>query len=156
MTISAPFGGPWDYLGTIFGDQVGHRCTQGDPGGCQNGFLMIFDGFWVPHWRPFWVTFWYFLWFGVSKSMFGLQAWFLMIFDWKISWFVMPQPLKNIVNTIVFIGFHVFCRFSDFDDFRYLFGPHFWDIWRSWEPFWRFLIILRRHRNSIEFYDLAG
>ena len=69
---------------------------------------MIFDGFWVPHWRPFWVTFWYFLWFGVSKSMFGLQAWFLMIFDWKISWFVMSQPLKNIANTVVFIGFHVF------------------------------------------------
>ena len=69
---------------------------------------MIFDGFWVPHWRPFWVTFWYFLWFGVSKSMFGLQAWFLMIFDWKISWFVMSQPVKNSVNTMVFIGFHVF------------------------------------------------
>ena len=97
--------------------------------------------------------FWYFLWFGVSKSMFGLQAWFLMIFDWKISWFVMSQPLKNIANTVVFIGFHVFvvlvilmisgtCLDLIFETFGGLGTPFKW-----------FSGVLDMHWNLIDFQD---
>ena len=114
---------------------------------------MIFDGSWVPHWRPFWDTFWYFLWFGVSKSMFGLQARSLMIFDWKISWLVMSQPLKTIVNIVVFIGFHVFvvlvilmisgtCLDFIFETFGGLGTPFKW-----------FSGVLDMHWNLIDFQD---
>ena len=148
-----PFWVHLKVLGDHFGDQVGHRCTQGDPGGCQNGFLTIFDGLWVTHWRPVWVTFWYVLWFGVSKSMFGLQAWFLMVFDWKISWFVMSQPLKNILNIVVFIGFHVFvvlvilmisgtCLDLIFETFGGLGRPFKW-----------FFGVLDMHWNFVDFQD---
>ena len=151
-----PFWVHLEVLGVHFGDQVGHRCTQGDPGGCQNGFSMIFDGFWVPHWKPFWVTVWYFLWFGVSKSMFELQAWFLMIFDWKISWFVMSQPLKNMVNIVVFIRFHFFDFFMNLmisgtcldlilDPFGGLGRSIWWFL-----GYWRLLEILMNFRVSPE------
>ena len=53
-------------------------------------------------------------------------------------------------------GFHwisCFCRFNDFDDFRYLFGPHFWDIWRSWETI---LVIFRCSGNSLKFHWFPG
>ena len=50
----------WRSLGTIwapFCNQVGHGCTQMDPGRSQDGFFMIFDTFWVPLWTPCWITF---------------------------------------------------------------------------------------------------
>ena len=40
--------------------------------------------------------------------MFGLQARFLTILDWKIYSFLMSQTLKNVVNTDVFIKCHCF------------------------------------------------
>ena len=107
-TILAAFGSPWAPFWHYFGDQIGHRCTQRDPGGSQGGFLMILGRFWVPFWGLFWSTFWHFLEFELSKSMVGLQAQFLMIFDLNICWFVMSKPFKNIVNTVVFIRFHIF------------------------------------------------
>ena len=69
------FGSIWRPLGPFwhhFGDQVGHRCAQSNPGRSQDGFWMIFDGFWGILWTPVWITFWDFLWFEASKSMFGL------------------------------------------------------------------------------------
>ena len=45
---------------------------------------------------------------------------------------MMSQPFKSIVSSSVFIRFHFFV-FHEFDDFRYLFGLHFGDFWRSWE-----------------------
>ena len=90
-----------------------------------------------------WVTFSYFVWFEVSKSMFGLQAWFLMIFAWKICSFLMSQPLKNTLNTMVFIRFH----FSDFFVILMISGTS-WDlileVFGSLEtPFWWFMRLLR-------------
>ena len=82
-----------------------------DPGRSQDRFLVIFDDFWLPIWRPFWITFWYFLSFEASNNRFGLHAWLLMIFKWKILWFLMSQPLKSIVNSSVFNRFH-FLDFS--------------------------------------------
>jgi hypothetical protein len=43
--------------------------------------------------------------------MFGLQVWILMSFELKACLIVMPQPLKNIVNTMVFIRFQIFVSF---------------------------------------------
>ena len=40
------------------------------------------------------------------KSVFGLQARILMVFDWKSNRFLMPQPFRNTVKTYVFIRFH--------------------------------------------------
>ena len=118
--------------------------------------LMVFDGFWVPQWRHFWVTFCYFMWFEVSTSRFGFQARILMIFDWKIWWFVMSQPLKNIVNIMVFIRFHVF----DFLLILMVSGTS-WDLNLEvfgglQAPLWGFLRVLENHWNFIELYGLAG
>ena len=113
MTI---FGSSWRSLGTIlapFCNQVGHGCTQMDSGRSQDGFSMIFETFWVPLWTPFWIIFWYFLSFEAPKDMFGLQTWFSTIFEWKICWFVMSQPIKSIVNNSVFIRFHFFDFFMN-------------------------------------------
>ena len=113
MTI---FGSSWRSLGTIlapFCNQVGHGCTQMDSGRSQDGFSMIFETFWVPLWTPFWVIFWYFLSFEAPKDMFGLQTWFSTIFEWKICWFVMSQPIKSTVNNSVFIRFHFFDFFMN-------------------------------------------
>ena len=48
-----------------------------------------------------------------QKDMFGLQTWFSTIFEWKICWFVMSQPIKSIVNNSVFIRFHFFDFFMN-------------------------------------------
>ena len=92
---------------------MGHWCSQGCSQGCQNPFLMIFDGFWVPSWCQFWVIFWDILCFGVTKCWSTLQPYSLMDFEWKIISFPMSQPLKNIVNTMVFMRFHFFNNFHN-------------------------------------------
>ena len=88
--------------------------------------------------------------------MFGLQARFFMIFDWKISWFVMSQPLKNTVNIVVFIRFHFFDFFMNLmisgtcldlilDTFGGLGRPIWWFL-----GYWRLLEILMNFRVSPE------
>ena len=125
-------------------------------GGPLGEFLTIFGGFWVPHGRHCWVTFCYFMCFEVSKSRFGLQARFLMISDAKICWFLMSQPLKNIVNTAVFIRFHVF----GFLLILMVSGTS-WDLNLEvfgclQASFWGFLRVLENHWNFIGFYGLAS
>ena len=44
--------------------------------------------------------------------MIELQALFLMTFEWKIWSILMSRPLKNTVNTVVFIRFCVFMFFG--------------------------------------------
>ena len=135
-----------------FGDHV-------VPGFSQEGFwvswcrfVSIFYEFWMPYWDHFWVTFWYFMWVGVSKSMFGLQARFLMIFDWRNRWFLMSAPLKNIINTVVFVRFHIFV----FLLILMIFGM-LWDT--LWIPGSRFLwicAVLVNPLNLNGFLDVGG
>ena len=153
MTI---FGSSWRSLGTIlapFCNQVGHGCTQMDSGRSQDGFLMIFETFWVPLWTPFWVIFWYVLSFEAPKDMFGLQTWFSTIFEWKICWFVMSQPIKSIVNNSVFIRF----RFFDFFMNLMISGPCLDLILDTFEglgrPFKWFFGVLDMHWNFVDFQD---
>ena len=153
MTI---FGSSWRSLGTIlapFCNQVGHGCTQMDSGRSQDGFSMIFETFWVPLWTPFWVIFWYFLSFEAPKDMFGLQTWFSTIFEWKICWFVMSQPIKSIVNNCVFIRFHFFDFFMNL----MISGPCLDLILDTFEglgrPFKWFFGVLDMHWNFADFQD---
>ena len=101
MLLGSPgdhFGSIWRSLGSIlapFCNQVGHRCTQRDPGRSQTGWSMIFDGFWVPLVKPVWSTFWFILWFEGSKSMLGVQAWSVMIFEWKMCCMVWKMVNLN-------------------------------------------------------------
>ena len=85
--------------------------------------------------------------------MFGLQTWFSTICEWKICWFLMSQPVKNTVNTVVFIGFHVFvvlvilmisgtCLDLIFETFGGLGRPFLW-----------FLGVVEIHWNFIDFQD---
>ena len=90
-----------------FGDHLVPGFTQEGSWASQCRFASIFDEFRMPDWDHFWGTFWYFMWVEVSKSMFGLQARFLMIFDCRNCWFLMPVTLKNIVNTVVFVRFRI-------------------------------------------------
>ena len=112
--------------------------------------------FWVALWTPCWVTFGYFLWSEVSKSTFGLQVWLLMIFEWKSCWFLVSQPFRNIVNTMVFVRFHVF-------DFWLIFmiSGTSWDLNLEvfgglQASFWGFLRVLENDWNFNECYCLAG
>ena len=73
-TIFSAFRSPCRPFWYHFGHQMGRRCTKEDPGGSQDGFSSIWDGFWVHHSGPCWVTFSYVQWFEVAKRMFGLQS----------------------------------------------------------------------------------
>ena len=119
---SAPCRRPlWHHFGITLGplgpvwqdfvNQMCQGCIQGDPHGTQSCFLKIFDGLWGPSWGQFGVTFRYFLCFGVTKCWSTLQPYSLMDSEWKIISFPMSQPLKNTVNTVVFIRFHFFHNF---------------------------------------------
>ena len=148
--------GPGTPLWSLSGDHWVQWCMREGPWMSQHRFSSIFYDFLETCWGHFGVTFLQFMWFEASKSMFGLQARFLMIFDWKNLWFLMSQPLKNIVNTMVFIRSHFSCIFV----ILMLSGTS-WDlILESFgglqAPFWWFLRVLENHRNFIEFYDLAG
>ena len=75
---------------------------------------LFFEDFWWimgSQLAQFGVTFRYFLCFGVTKCWSTLQPYSLMDSEWKINSFPMSQPLKNIVNTVVFIRFHFFHNF---------------------------------------------
>ena len=99
----------WDLeapLWRYFGAHCVYGCTQQRPWVLQHRFSMIFDDSWVTSCHHFGVTFSQFNWFEASKNMFQLQARFFTIFDWTFDSFLMSQPSKNIVNTVVFIRFH--------------------------------------------------
>ena len=71
--------------------------------------------------------------------MFGLQALFLMLFEWKSLWILMSWPFKNILNTMVFMRFHIFCFFVKF----MILGTHLGIILDTFggpgRPLWWFL-----------------
>ena len=101
------------HLGTIL-QSSGSRMHTDGPWKVPGWIFMIFDRFWVPLWIPFWSTLWYVLSLEASKNRFGLQACFLMIFELKIWWFLMSQPMKSIVNSSVFNRFHFLDFFMKF------------------------------------------
>ena len=165
-----------DHFGSILGSwettlaslwrSFGARVHSGRPLGVPKWFFLIFDRFWVPHWGHFCVTFSYFLWFEVSKSGFGLQERFLMIFDWKTCWILMSRSFKNIANTVVFIRL----RFFGFYAILIVSGTS-WNLIFEVSgglqaQFWWYLRVFGTHRNFIEkkiknmnfieFYHLAG
>ena len=115
-------------------------------------FLVFFYGFWVYNWRPSCIAFSCFLWFEQFKITFGLQSRFLMIFERKLCWILMSQPLKSIVNTSVFIKFHFFKMFvilmtsgTSWDLILDTFGS-------LGRPFWWFVGVLETHWNFIDFH----
>ena len=61
----------------------------------------------------------------------------------------MSQPLKNIVDVMVFIRFPFSDFLCDFDDFRHNLRPHFGGLWRSREII---LMISEGIGNSLEFH----
>ena len=83
--------------------------------------------------------------------MFGLQAWCLMIFQRKICWFLVSQPIKSILNINVFIRFHFFNIFMIL-----MTSGTSWDLILDTfggleTPFWWFLGVLDMHWNFIDF-----
>ena len=132
--------GSWEITVASIWWSFGARAHSGE---LLNVPMWIFDDFWVPRWGHFSVTFSYFMWFEVSKSMFGLQAWFLMISDWKNWWFLMSQPLKHIEKIWFSLDF-TFLTFWWFRWFQVPLGTSFWrslevsrhhfdDFWGYWE-----------------------
>ena len=100
-TILDPFGGPWRPFWWS-------SWAQMHSGGPWRVPEWIFNDFWWILGPPLETILGHFLIFSVIWGV-KKHVWIAgMIFDWKISWFVMSQPLKNIANTVVFIGFHVF------------------------------------------------
>ena len=85
--------------------------------------------------------------------MFGLQTWFSTIFERKICWFVMSQPIKSIVNNCVFIRFHFFDFFMNL----MISGPCLELIFDTFEglgrPFKWFSGVLDMHWNFVDFQD---
>ena len=152
-----------DHFGSILGSwettlaslwrSLGARVHSGGPLDVPR--LIFVDFWWIldPPLGHFWVTCWYFMWFEVSKSRFGLQARFLMICDRKNCWFLMSQPLKNNVKTIVFKRFY----FSDLLLIWMTSGTCLDLILVTLEglgaPIWWFVGLLYRHWNFNEFHD---
>ena len=105
-TILGPFGGPWRPFWWS-------SWAQMHSGGPWRVPEWIFHDFWWILGLPLETILGHFL---ICSVIWGVKkhVWIAgmmlddLIFDWKISWFVMSQPLKNIVNTMVFIRFHFF------------------------------------------------
>ena len=117
---------------------------------------IFYDLWWIlgPSLESILDNFWYFMWFGLSKSALGLQTCFLTTFGWTMCSFLMSQPFKHIVNTMVFMRFH----FSNCFVILMASGTYLDLIFEVsgglQAPFWWFLRVLENHSNFMEFYDL--
>ena len=143
-TILGPFGGPWRPFWWS-------SWAQMHSGGPWRVPEWIFNDFWWILGPPLETILGHFLIFSVIWGV-KKHVWIAgMVFD---DFWLENQLIRDVSTSqkhSKYCGFHwisCFCRFSDFDDFRYLFGLHFWDIWRSWETI---LVIFRCSGNSLKF-----
>ena len=98
LLIFLSFWGPWGPFwvnlgvsGDHFGDQMGHICTQGVPGGCRDGFLMIFDGFWVTHFGTILEPF---------GGLWGPFSWFLGVLKMHRNFIEFQGALREHQNPV--------------------------------------------------------